>query len=553
MVGKFYVVDELHHTTACPMKSLLPLLLLFLLPGCAQPEPDTRPNIIIIMADDMGYSDIGSYGGEVSTPTLDAMAAEGIRFTQFYNMARCCPTRASLLTGLYPHQAGVGHMDYDAGLPGYQGDLSQQSVTIAQVVKEAGYSTYMSGKWHVSKHIGHWTGQDSLTSKDNWPMQKGFDAFFGTILGAGSFFDPITLTSGNTPITELPEDFYYTDAINDTAVTYIKNHTDDNPFFMYVAHTAPHWPLHALDEDIEKYAGRYDAGWDALRNERVARMKALGLVDPEWDLTERDPRVPAWEDLNEQYRAWYSRAMEVYAAQIDRMDQGIGRIMNALEESGQNENTLVLFLADNGGCAEVLSGRWLGPFLTSETRDGQPVTLGNEHKDVMPGPENTYMSYGIGWANASNTPFRLYKHWVHEGGIATPFIVHWPAQIKAGGNLVHAPGHVIDLMATAVDVAKATYPSDKAPMAGKSLIPALQNQTIERDMIFWEHEGNRAVRQGKWKLVARHNQPWELYDMEADRTELYNLAPQRPEKVDELVVAYERWAEANLVEPWPIR
>ena len=501
----------------------------------------------------MGYSDIGSYGGEVSTPHLDTLASEGLRFTQFYNMARCCPTRASLLTGLYPHQAGIGHMEYDAGYPGYRGDLSEQSVTIGQVLKTAGYRTYMSGKWHVTKHIGHWTGQDSLMSTDNWPMQKGFDAFFGTILGAGSFFDPITLTSGNTPVTELPEEFYYTDAISDTASAFIQNHATPEPFFLYVSYTAPHWPLHALEEDVARYAGRYDAGWDILRQERVLRMQSMGLIDPSWDLTERDPRVPAWADLDDTDQIWYSRAMEVYAAQIDRMDQGIGRIVETLRETDQLDNTLLLFLADNGGCAEVLSGQWRGAFLTQETRNGAPVTIGNEHRDVMPGPEGTYMSYGRGWANASNTPFQLYKHWVHEGGIATPLIMHWPARIRSRGLLVHDPGHVIDLMATAVDVAGATYPADKAPMAGTSLIPAVNNEAIERDMIFWEHEGNRAVRQGRWKLVARHTTPWQLFDMEDDRTETNDLADQMPGKVDSLSTAYDEWATANLVRPWPIR
>ena len=534
-----------------PRSPYLSLVLLILLVSC-QPDIDDRPNIVIIMADDMGYSDIGPYGGEIRTPHLDTLAANGVRFSQFYNMARCCPTRASLLTGLYPHQAGIGHMEYDAGYPGYRGDLSEQSVTIAQVVKKAGYSTYMSGKWHVTKHIGHWTGRDSLMSKDNWPLQKGFDSFFGTILGAGSFFDPITLTSGNTPIESVPDHFYYTDAISDTATAYIERHSSDQPFFMYVSFTAPHWPLHALEEDIAHYHGSYDAGWDALRAERIERMKTMNLIDSTWDLSERDPRVPAWTEVNEQDRTWYRRAMEVYAAQIDRMDQGIGRIMDALETTGEWENTLVLFLADNGGCAEVLSSRWRGPFLTYQTRDGDPVTIGNEHRDVLPGPEDTYMSYGRGWANASNTPFRLYKHWVHEGGIATPLIIHWPKQIQNGGVLVHTPGHVIDLMATAVDVANASYPRDKAPMAGTSLIPALTNPTLERGMIFWEHEGNRAVRQGYWKLVARHDQPWELYNMDTDRTETNNLASEMPEKVTELSNAYEEWAKRNLVQEWPL-
>ncbi len=539
------------------MKIHLPLLAVFLLASLLGCQPaEERPNIVIVMADDMGYSDIGPYGGEVHTPSLDRLANDGVRFTQFYNMARCCPTRASLLTGLYPHRAGIGHMEYDGGYPGYRGDLNEESVTIAQVVQEAGYRTYMSGKWHVTKHMGQWTGVDSLTSTDNWPMQRGFDAFFGTILGAGSFYDPVTLTSGNIPVTALPDEFYYTDAISDSAAGYILRHQADfadQPFFMYVSYTAPHWPLHALEEDIATYEGRYDAGWDAIRDERVARMKSMGLIDRGWDLTERDPRVPAWDDLDEEDRLWYRKAMEVYAAQIDRMDQGIGRILQALETTGALDNTMFLFLADNGGCAEVLTPAWRGLFLPEQTRAGEPVVIGRDTANTLPGPEGTYMSYGRGWANASNTPFRMYKHWVNEGGIATPLIIHWPARIPAGGHLIQTPGHVVDLMATAVDVARAPYPTDKAPMAGRSLVPAIENQPVERDYIFWEHEGNRAVRQGQWKLVSKHDEAWELYDMDTDRTETEDLAGDMPDKVAEMSTAYDRWAAENRVRPWPIR
>ena len=538
------------------MRSVLSLLVFLQLPlvlsGCE--SPDERPHIIIIMADDMGFSDIAPYGGEIRTPHLQTLAAEGARFSQFYNNARCCPTRASLLTGLYPHRSGIGHMVYDAGYEGYQGDLSEESATIAEVLGAAGYKTYMSGKWHVTKQMGHWSG-DSLRSKETWPVQRGFERFYGTILGAGSFFDPVTLTWQNEPLPSPEGNYHYTDAISDTAVSFIDQHiqTSDAPLFMYVSYTAPHWPLHAHPSDVAAYAGTYDKGWDQIREDRIHRMRAIGLLDSSAGLTPRDPRVPEWTDLDDVARRWYIRAMEVYAAQVEQMDQGIGRILNKLAENGLDSNTLVMFLADNGGCAEVLSANWNGLFLTDSTRDGRPVTIGNEFKDTLPGDEDTYMSYGIGWANASNTPFRMYKHWVHEGGIATPFIVRWPRFFDGGGAFVDEPGHVIDLMSTAIEAAGAVYPTDRIPLAGKSLLPALEQKAIERDALFWEHEGNRAVRQGKWKLVAQHNQPWELYDLEADRSELNDLINVHPEVARALIDAYEQWAVTNRVRSWPLR
>ncbi|MBN1846876.1 MAG: sulfatase-like hydrolase/transferase, partial [Sedimentisphaerales bacterium] len=290
----------------------------------AMDAPGRRPNIILIMSDDMGYSDIGCYGSEIETPNLDALAANGLRFTQFYNTARCCPTRASLLTGLYPHQAGIGHMMEDRKLAGYRGDLNPNCLTIAEVLKLAGYRTYMTGKWHVTP-----CRRDQL-SKHNWPCQRGFDRFFGTIHGAGSFYDPNTLTRDNEFIVP-DEDFYYTDAISDNAVRFLQDHHNsdgDRPFFLYVAYTAAHWPLHALPKDIAKYRGKYDQGWDALRRQRLERMVELGLVDAKWRLSERDESVPAWQDARR--KDWHARRMEVYAAMIDNMDQGIGRIVKTL-------------------------------------------------------------------------------------------------------------------------------------------------------------------------------------------------------------------------------
>ncbi|MCG8651232.1 MAG: sulfatase-like hydrolase/transferase, partial [Pirellulales bacterium] len=400
------------------------------------------------MSDDMGYSDIGCYGSEIETPHLDRLAAGGLRFTQFYNTARCCPTRASLLTGLYPHQAGVGHMMSDRGHDGYRGDLNRQSVTIAEVLKTAGYRTYMTGKWHVTKTIK----PRSEADKHNWPRQRGFDRFYGTIHGAGSFFDPNTLTRDNRYVSPWADDeyrpeqmangqFYYTDAIADHAVRYITEHhfqSDDQPFFLYVSFTAAHWPMHALEKDIAKYRGKYDAGYDAIRNARYRRMVELGLIDEQstvnWPIPDQWKEKDHWE--------WDKRNMEVYAAMIDSMDQGIGRIVESLQETGQLENTLICFFQDNGGCAEnygrggvgkpradrpslpKLAADYLQPDMTpKQTRDGYPMRTG---KGAMAGPADTAIGYGRGWATVSNTPFREYKHWTHEGGISTPLIAHWP-------------------------------------------------------------------------------------------------------------------------------
>jgi len=521
-----------------------------------------KPNIIIILADDMGFSDIGCYGGEISTPNLDKLASGGVRFTQFYNAARCCPTRASLLTGLYPHQAGVGDMTLDQGEPSYRGDISDNCVTIAEVLKSKGYKTYMSGKWHVTKDVDHWKSwlpEDKriYTSKQNWPRQRGFDEFFGTIHGAGSYYNPSTLTRNNTPI-EAGDNFYYTDAISDYADKFIRNHAKeekDKPFFCYIAYTAPHWPLHALPDDIQKYKGKYDKGWDKVREERMARMSKMGIINPKWKLSGRDPEVPAWEDAEN--KKWWAACMDVYAAMVDRMDQGIGKVLRALEETGQLDNTLILFLADNGGCAEVLTEKWgRSLHVPFYLKDGTPYKPGND-VTRLPGPEDTYMSYSTEWANASNTPFRMYKSFIHEGGISTPLIAHWPAGIKSPNRITNQVGHVIDLMATCVDAAGADYPTTYwgntiIPSEGQSLKPVFENKTFIHNPIGWEHEGTRGFRDGKWKLVAKSDQ-WELYDIEADRTELNNLASVYPEIITEMIGKYEKWASRVGVINWQER
>jgi arylsulfatase len=508
-----------------------------------------RPNIVLILNDDMGFSDIGCYGGEIETPTLDMLARRGLRFSQFYNTARCSPSRASLLTGLHPHQTGIGVLTYDLGPEGYAGNLSEQCITIPEALRGNGYRTYMSGKWHVASNL--------VSPTSAWPMQRGFDAFYGTIIGAGSFYDPNTLTRGNTNAEHEARDnpeFFYTDAISDQAVDYVRAHARDHtdkPFFMYVAYTAPHWPLHAHEEDIAKYRGRFDAGWDQLRVERLRKLVSSGILKPEWGLSDRDPSQPPWTEAEE--KAWLLRCMEVYAAQVDRMDQGIGRIVESLKQAGVYDDTLIIFLADNGACAEdIPEGLTVDVLVNqlmiarSHTRSGEPVKFGN-NPDLMPGAESTYQSYGPAWANLSNAPFRLYKHWIHEGGIATPLIAHWPAGIHDQGGIRHTPGYLPDIMATLLDVTGTRYAGERngqpvPALEGASLRPAFEADGLPERPMFWEHEGNAAVRVGRWKLVRKFPDPWELYDLETDRTELNDLSAKHPGRVQEMLALYQAWA-----------
>jgi len=507
-----------------------------------------QPNFVIILADDMGFSDLGCYGSEILTPNIDKLAKGGLRFTQFYNCARCCPSRAALLSGLHPHQVGVGHMMDDAGRPGYRGNLSKDCATIAELLHAAGYQTMMCGKWHLTRFVG------PEGPKHNWPLHRGFEKFYGTIHGGGSYFDPPTLTRDDHFVRP-PEQksYYYTDAISTAAEQYVEHAVRaGRPFFLYVAYTAPHWPLHAPAELTARYRSKYALGWDETRKQRHQRQLAMGIVKPQWALTPRDERVRSWEQ--NPYRAWQQQRMEVYAAQVDAMDQGVGRIVEKIRQTGVLRNTLIMFLSDNGGCAEEISPKWKGVHIPGQTRDGRPVQVGND-PDVAPGLEDSYQSYGIAWANASNTPFRAYKHWVHEGGIATPLVVHWPAVIQEGNKLVHEPGHIIDVMPTFLEAARIRHPAQFGgrsilPLSGKSLLPILQGGTRQYGPMFWEHEGNRAVRDGKWKLVSKYPGNWELYDLEADRTEIHDLASRYPVMVKDLSLAYDAWAKRCNVELW---
>lgn len=529
------------------------ILLLTLAALAASSPAAEKPNVILIMVDDMGYSDIGAWGGEIDTPNIDSLAENGLRFTQFYNSARCCPTRATLMTGLAPHQIGIGHMtgenaNFKDRPAAYAGNINDSCVTLAQIAKSAGYATFMTGKWHLA-------GKD----KADWPLQRGFDRYYGCISGATHFFHPYDwriMYDGNEPDPEpkstTNRPFYTTDAFTDHAIRFIDEHksgeSKNDPFFLYLAYTAPHWPHHAHDEELEKYRGNYDMGWDKLRKQRFARQKESGLIPASWKLSPRDPDVPAWDSLDEQKRQESSFRMGAYAGMIDRVDQKIGDLIATLKKHDAFDNTLILFLSDNGACAEV-----------------SLIGVGDPIKDRAPETPLTKPSYGKAWANASATPYRLYKHFAHEGGANTPFIAHWPARITHGRDWFREPAQLIDIMATLIDVSGATYPEsfkghEIPPIDGISLAPAFDGKPLaRREPIFIEHENNAFVRDGDWKLVGRGVTPprglavekWELYHISKDGTELNDLASEQPQRVKQMSAAWEKWAGRVKVYPKP--
>ncbi|MDQ0641716.1 arylsulfatase A-like enzyme [Pedobacter sp. W3I1] len=536
-----------------------------------KPKPkkviDKRPNIIVILADDLGFSDIGCYGGEIKTPNIDYLASQGVRFKSFYNTSRCCPTRAALLTGLYNHNAGIGEMTTDRGLEGYRGAITKNTVTLAEVLKDAGYRTAMSGKWHVSNTIEQPTPQaqlDWLNHKtsfplfspiDQYPTSRGFEKFFGTLWGVVDFFDPFSLVSGTTPIKDVPKNYYHTDAINDTAATYIREFSKgDKPFFLYVAENAPHWPLQAKPEDIAKYKDTYKVGWDAIREARYKRMVAMGLIDPKTaPLSPRQSTVK-WED--NPTKAFDEMAMAVHAAMIDRMDQGIGRIIKALKETDQLDNTLIVFLSDNGASPEDAMRYGPGFDRPSETRAGEKIVY-PIYKKVMPGPQTSYTSIGPIWANVANTPYQLAKAQSYEGGVHTPMIAFWPKGIAAKkGSYTDQVGHVMDFMATFVELAHAKYPGSYKgntikPLQGLSLVPALKGKISNgHEILFNEHFNAGFVRAGDWKMVNLSGDSTQhLYNIKNDQTELNDVAAQHPDKVKELNAKWQAWAKENHVLP----
>ncbi|MCB1227608.1 MAG: arylsulfatase [Verrucomicrobiales bacterium] len=515
------------------------LAALLLLVACASAAP-RQPNIIVILVDDMGFSDIGCYGGEIPTPHLDALARDGVAFTQFYNTGRCCPTRASLLTGLYSHQTGIGWMTADQGAPGYRGHLNDQCVTMAEVLGAAGYFTAMTGKWHVGFEHGVTPWNRGFQRSLNMPAGGlHFSDQGGAKAKAGVYLNGQEISKQDP---RLQPPWYGCDLWTRQGVAFLDEaRATGKPFFLYLAHAAPHFPCMAPEATIAKYRGKYLKGWDQLREERHQRQIALGLVDPEWPLTPRPSEIPAWDSLSADQQRRYDDMMAIYAAMIDEIDQSVGRLVAALKERKVLDDTLILFLSDNGGNAE--SG------------------IAGKYEGTHPGGPDSNVFIGQCWAHLSNTPFRKYKHYNHEGGIATPLIAHWPARIANATPEIdwqRNPAHLIDLMPTVADAAQAEYPTKHAgkailPMEGQSLLPLMTEKNIQPERtLYWEHEGNAAIRVGDWKLVRQgRTGAWELHNLQQDRTEQRDLAAQMPEKTAALSTQWKVWAQRVHALPYP--
>lgn len=522
-------------------RTILTLFISLLLFSCASKTEEERPNIVLIMVDDMGFSDIGSYGGEIPTSAIDELAYGGLRFSQFYNTARCCPTRASLITGLFPHQTGIGQMangtkgeNQKWGTEGYQGYLNKKCVTIAEALSTNGYHTYMAGKWHLGYH-----------DTTRWPLQRGFERFYGSIAGATSYFyphgkRPVTLMNQHLPPPD-SNSYYTTDAFTDYAIRFLQDQQDDDPFFLYLAYTAPHWPLHAKEGDIEKFVGKYMGGWDEMRKARFARQREMGLFKDDFPMAKRDARVRPWAEVDSTQRIRSDYRMAVYAAQVYAVDYNIKKLTDHLKQTGQFENTLIFFLSDNGACAEMYDEFGTKPdsWINRASYSGA-------------------VSYGISWANASNTPFYEYKVQTYEGGISTPLIAHWPRKIKRGGSITNAKGYLVDIMPTILEVTGTEYPSDyhvtttAHSLPGQSLFPLFDDNAAfkEHEYMYWEHQSNCAIRKGDWKAVKKiSDETWQLFDLSKDRAEQNDLASQYPDLVKELDTKWSEWAQKNYVLP----
>lgn len=489
-----------------------------------------RPNILVILADDLGYSDVGCYGGEIETPNLDALARDGLQFTQFYNTGRCWPTRAALLTGYYAQQ--VRRDAIEGVKSGGQGKRPEWGPLLSARLSALGYRSYHSGKWHI----------------DGMPIEEGFDRSY-YVGDQQRFFSPQThfLDDQRLPPVERGSGYYATIAIADHAIQCLSDHAaeyPDQPFFQYLAFTAPHFPLHALQEDIDRYRDRYRRDWEQVREERWQRVRERGLVEGDLSAVERHIGPPyhfpealeklgpgevnrplPWSDLTEEQREFQSTKMAIHAAMIDRMDREIGRVLDQLRKMNAMEDTLIMFLSDNGASAEIM------------------IRADGHDPEAAPGSAASHLCLGPGWSTASNTPFRRHKTWVHEGGIATPMIVHWPSGIEGRGALRHTPGHVVDLVPTVMELAGQVAGDDGEPcedencppLAGRSLLPVFQqDEGLSRDGLWWLHEGNRAIRMGDWKLVAAKDHPWELYNLRNDRAETHDLAGSHPDMLQQL-------------------
>jgi arylsulfatase A-like enzyme len=507
--------------------------------NAARSEPPTRPNMVVILADDLGYSDVGCYGSEIETPNIDKLAERGVRFRQFYNNGRCCPSRASLLTGRYPHQVGVGAMidGYAkwirdaADRPSYGDHLSTASPTIAELLQGAGYQTLMCGKWHLGDRPAE------------WPVARGFDRSFALIPGAMNYYGGEStgrrafMVVDERRYTPPHDGFFATDAFTDRAVEFVDEAAkEERPFFLYLAYNAPHWPLHAPPEDVEQYRGVYDRGWQQVRNARYRRMVKLGVLDESAPMAPMDRGdVKPWPRLSDAQRREWALRMEIFAAQVTRMDDGVGQIVEQLERSGVSDNTLIFVLSDNGGAPE-------------DPHRGQP--------GAELGSRDSFWGYARPWATVSNTPWRRHKVTLYEGGISGPAVAVWEATVpkQVRGTIVDGPAHIMDLTPTFLELAGSEYPANEdAKLEGRSILSMIKGQSTSADRtICWEHEGNRAIRQGNWKLVQLANDPdsWELYDLASDRIESANLAAERPDVLQRLSAEYDRWAKRCGVAPW---
>lgn len=513
-------------------------------------------NIVILLADDLGYSDLGCFGGEIKTPNIDSLATMGVRMSNFHNTPRCSPSRASLLTGLHPHQVGVGILakdDSDKG--GYPGELNESCITLAEILQQHGFITAIRGKWHLTP--------SNRAPNHAWPTARGFDTFWGTMTGCGSYYQPGTLTreTENVEHEALREDFFYTDSIADESVKFLQSHKLQNPgvpYFLYVAFTAPHWPLHAREKTISEYDGIYESGWDTLRVSRLKLQKEIGLFPEYVELSPRDNGVPRWEA--EPNPEWQVRRMQVYAAMVTEMDRAIGRILDQVKANGDWEDTVILFMSDNGASAdpiplvELQVWRERTDILHHRTKNGRVVQIGNDPL-VMPGGEDTYSSYGRGWANLSNTPFKLFKLWAHEGGVASPLIAHWPRGNICSGKIFDQPFQLTDIMPTLLELLGIDYPQERSgvalpPLVGQSMFKTWRGEDAANPSLWWEHCGNAAIQRGKWKLVRQYGYPWELYEISIDRSEIVDLSSKYPEVVKNLSDAWEKIAKDNGVIPF---
>ena len=534
------------------------LALLLVIAASIPASAADRPNIIVVLMDDLGYSDLGCYGGEIDTPNIDALAAGGVRFESFYNSARCCPSRASLMTGLYPPQTGIAsfttRQPHATRGAAYLGRLNDRCVTLGETLGSAGYSSYYVGKWHLHNETG--------------PTQRGFDEFFGYTFDHShdqwdaGFYE--RLPAGRKKEIDRPQgEFYATDVFNEYALEFIRQgQKRDQPWFLFLGHSSPHFPVQAPPESADKYFDTYMRGWDVLRQERFARMKRIGLIDGKrWTFTERSlvpvdrddiangfpgQPNPAWDSIEKPRRMDLARRMSLFAAMVEHVDRGIGEIVKHLKKTNEFDNTVIMLLSDNGACYE-----W-GPYgFDQRSREGLTILHTGDDLRKMGGP-GTYHSYGSAWANLGNTPFRLYKHFTTEGGTASPFIAHWPSGIRKTGGWVRERGHIVDVMPTLRAIAGAAYPSDFAgrdvqPEEGLNLLPVFNGKRLPKRPIYFEHQEARAVIQGDWKVVWGKRMPWEieweLYNLKNDRSETTNLAERYPNRVKQLAAQWEQYAK----------